>query len=40
MSAPTRPASGAFFQKPSRRRSRLMSSIITTKRKSTITAPT
>ena len=31
---------GAFFQNPSRSRSMLMSSIITTKRKSTITAPT
>ena len=38
--APTTPASGRCFQKPSRRPSVLMSSIITTNRNSTITAPT
>ena len=39
ITAPTRPASGKCFQKPSRKLSELMSSIITTNKKSTITAP-
>ena len=40
MMPPTISASGRLRQKPSRTRSRLMSSIITTNRNSTITAPT
>ena len=40
MTAPTSPANGRCFQKPSRKRSLFKSSIITTNRNSTITAPT
>jgi hypothetical protein len=40
MIAPTTVAIGTNFQKPRRRLSMLMSSIITTNRNSTITAPT
>src|SRR6267142_1923447 len=40
MTPPTARASGRFAQKPSRMRSRLTSSIITTKRNRTMTAPT
>jgi hypothetical protein len=40
MRMPTSAASGRLPQKPSRNLSRLMSSIITTNRNSTITAPT
>ena len=40
ITTPTSPASGRCFQKPSRKRSVLRSSIITTNRNNTITAPT